>query len=208
MYARTTYACGDPAKIEASLEGLRTEAPKLLADSPGYRSFGLFADREQGKIMMSSWWETERDRAGSDAHLGQRRTELLTPFADTITIDNHEVAVFAPTPQISTAEALRMGRFEVDPTRIDDVVNLFKEVGLPRIERLPGFAAAAMFVDRARGFGRLGTLFTDRATLAASRAPQSAARKEAAERTGMRLICLEEFDVVLVEINPNATQEG
>jgi hypothetical protein len=206
MYARTTYAIGDPAQIEHSLEGLRTEAPKLLADSHGYRSFGLFADREQGKIAMASWWESEGDRAHSDAHLGQRRTDLLTPFADSILVGDAEVVAFTATPELDSAGAFRMGRFMIDSGRIDDLVRLFQESGLPRMQELPGFCGAAMLIDRAWSTGSVGTLFTDRAALAASRTVQSAARREANRRSGMRVMCLEEFEVVLMENNPNTPQ--
>jgi len=204
MYARMLYAIGDPARIEDSLEGLRTEAPKLLADSPGFRSFGLLADREMGKITMSSWWNTESDRAESDAHLGRRRTELLTPFADSILVGNSEVVAYAASAQYSSAACGRLGRFMIDPSRIDDLVERFQATGLPRMQDLSGFCAAAMFIDREHGTGAVGTLFTDRAALAAARTPQSAARREAVQRTGMSLMCLEEFDVVLLEDNPDA----
>jgi hypothetical protein len=204
MYARMLYAIGDPARIEDSLEGLRTEAPKLLADSTGFRHFGLLADREMGKITMSSWWETESDRAESDAHLGERRTELLTPFADSILVANAEVVAFAQSAEYPSASAGRFGRFMIEPGRIDELVEGFNATGLPRLQGLSGFCAAAMFIDRERGTGAVGTLFTDRAALAASRTPQSAARREAVQRTGMRVMSLEEYDVVLLEDNPDA----
>jgi hypothetical protein len=206
MYARTTYATGVPAQIEHCLETLRTEAPKLLLDSHGFRSFGLFADREQGKIAMGSWWQTENDRAISDSHLSRRRTELLTPFADSILIGDSEIAAFAQTPELTSAAAFRLGRFIVDPVRIDDLVSRFKEVGLPRLQDLSGFCGAAMFIDRERGAGSVGTLFADRSALVASRGPQSDARREAVQQTGMRVMCLEEFEVVLLENNPDAPQ--
>lgn len=206
MYARTTYAIGDPDQITQCLEGLRTEAPKLLADARGFRSFGLFADRELGKVAMGSWWQTESDRADSDAHLGERRTELLTPFADSILIGNSEIVAYASTPEVTSATAFRLGRFMIDPHRIDELVARFRENGLPRIQDLSGFCGAAMFIDRQRGNGSVGTLFADRAALAASRTPQSMARREAVQRTGMRLMCLEEFEVVLLENTPDTPQ--
>lgn len=203
MYARTTYAIGDPARIEDSLEALRTEAPKLLADCSGYRSFGLFADRELGKIAMASWWETEGDRENSDAHLAERRTELLTPFADSVLIGNSEVAAVGASGELTSAGAFRLGRFMIDPARVDDLVSQYKDA-LPRIQRLPGFCGAAMSIDEGRASGSVGTLFADRAGLAASRTPQSAARREAAQQTGMRVMCLEELEVILMEANPDA----
>jgi len=206
MYARTTYAVGDPAQIEHSLEGLSTEAPKLLADSPGFRSFGLFTDRDQGKIAMASWWETERDRAANDASLGRRRTELLTPFADSILVSNAEIAAFTASAELSSAKAFRLGRFMIEPGRIDDLVGQFKEAGLPRMQGLPGFCGAAMLVDRENGIGSVGTLFTDWGALAASRTMQSVARRNAVQRTGLAVMCLEEFEVVLMENTPDTPQ--
>jgi hypothetical protein len=202
MYARTVYAVGDPAQIEHSLEGLSTEAPKLLADSPGFRAFGLFADRELGKIAMASWWETEHDRANSDAHLAQRRTELLTPFADSLLVGEAEVAAFADTAELTSARAFRLGRFMVDPSRIDELVTLFRDVGLPRNQEMPNFCGSAMLIDRERGVGSVGTLFTDRSALAASRTMQSLSRREAVKRTRIQVMCLEEFEVVLMENAP------
>jgi len=206
MYARTTYATGDPAQIEHCLEALRTEAPKLLLDSHGFRSFGLFADREQGKIAMGSWWQTESDRATSDSHLSQRRTELLTPFADSILIGNSEVVAFTQNPELTSAAAFRLVRFIVGPDRVDDLAGRFKQDVLPRLQDLSGFCGAAMFIDRESGTGSVGTLFADRSALVASRAPQSDARREAVRQTGIRVMCLEEFEVVLLENNPDAPQ--
>ena len=166
----------------------------------------LFADREQGKIAMGSWWETENDRANSGSHLGRRRTELLTPFAGSILIGGSEIVAFAAGPELSSAAAFRLSRFMIEPDRIDDPVSRFKKDGLPRLQDLSGFCGVAMFIDRERGAGSVGTLFADRSALAASRTPQSAARREAVQQTGMRLMYLEEFEIVLLENSPDAAQ--
>ena len=204
MYARTTYAVGDPAKIEDSLDRLRNEAPKLLADSHGYRMFGLFADREMGKIAMASWWETEADCRSSDEHLADRRASLLTPFADTITVETWEVGAFVPgEAEAPKGSRFRIGQFDIDASRCDDLARLFQERGIPTMRDLPGFGGAAMLLDRSRGRGCVGTLYTDRSSFDASRARQSESRRIAAERTGLRLQSLEEFDVVLTERKPD-----
>jgi hypothetical protein len=199
MFIRTTYALGDPAKIEESLDALRNEAPKLLGDSPGYRRFGLFADREQGKILMGSWWETERDRENSEEHLADRRTTLLSPFADTANVENYEIAHYVDAGEPLPGACFRLGRFIVDPSRVDELVAMFKERAGSTFPQMPGHLGSTMIIDRTRGFGGVGTLFTDRDALVASRGPQSAVRGAAAQRTGLRPICLEEFEVVLLE---------
>ncbi|MDJ0341360.1 hypothetical protein QMK19_14990 [Streptomyces sp. H10-C2] len=199
MYVRTTYATGDPAKIGAALEALRSEAPGLLAENSGYRGYGLFADREIGKIIMGSWWESEQDRANSDKRLRERRAALLAPFADTVTFDNWEAAVYTQTPQVSAGAGMRLGRLEFDPSNGDAFVQTYRDVGLPKLEALPGFAGSALFIDRAAGRATVSLLFKDKAALAASRGPNSAVRGESLAKAKVTLRSIEEFEVVLVE---------
>jgi heme-degrading monooxygenase HmoA len=196
MFVRTTYATGDPAKIEQAIDGFTAEAPKLLADQPGYRAFRLFADRELGKLTMSSWWDTSEDERNSDEQLRERRAQLLEPFAATVTTDVWVVAGFTPLAQ--PGSALRLGRLEFDPAKTDLALKAFQE-NLPKFQAIPGNAGAAMFVDRDRGRATVGTLWVDRAALVASRGPQATVRAEGVRAGGFRLLSLEEFDLVLAD---------
>lgn len=200
MYVRTTYATGDPAKIEGSIEALRNEALGLLAKNPGYRGFGLFADRELGKIIMGSWWASEQARTDSDEQLRERRTALLAPFADTVTIDNWEAAVYTQAPQVSAGAGMRLGRLEFDPSTDGELfVQTYRDSGLPKLEAIAGYAGSALFIDRAAGRATVSVLFRDKAALAASRGPQSAVRGEALDKGRVTLRSMEEFEVILVE---------
>ncbi|MET7622790.1 antibiotic biosynthesis monooxygenase, partial [Streptomyces sp. NPDC005408] len=156
MYVRTTYATGDPAKIDECLDALRAEAPKLLADQPGYRGFSLFADREIGKILMGSWWESEQARQNSDDHLKERRAALLAPFAHTVTVDNWEAAVFTPSPQVQPGAGFRLTRFDVDPSNVDLLVQTFQNTTLPKVQAIAGVEGVALLIDRAKGRGSVG----------------------------------------------------
>ncbi|MEU8527726.1 antibiotic biosynthesis monooxygenase [Streptomyces sp. NPDC048629] len=199
MFVRTLYATGDPANIDACLDALRAEAPRLLADQPGYRGFSLFTDRELGKILMGSWWESEQARQNSDDHLKERRAALLEPFAHTATVDNWEAAVFTPTPSVKSGAGFRLTRFEVDPSGVDQLVETFRNTILPKVQAIAGFEGTAMLVDRAKGQGSVGALFTDRAAMVASRGKQSAIRGEAVSTTGAAIRSIEEFEVIMVE---------
>ncbi|MGR6998440.1 hypothetical protein ACU686_10675 [Yinghuangia aomiensis] len=117
MHVRTTYATGDPARIDAALDGLRSEAPGLLQAQPGFRRFGLFADRDLGKILIGSWWDSDHARAASDRQLGDRRRELLAPFAATVATEEREAVSYTPAPQLGPGAGMRMGRLEFDPPK-------------------------------------------------------------------------------------------
>jgi quinol monooxygenase YgiN len=200
MYVRTTYATGDPANLEQALDGLAAEAPKLLGDQPGYRGFRLFADRELGKLTMGSWWESAEAERSSNEQLGERRGQLLAPFAATVTTDVWEVAAFA-APRAEAGGGLRIGRLEFDPAKVDLAIKAFEQ-NLPKFQAIPGNAGAAMFLDRARGRALVGTLWADRAALVGSRGAQAAVRGEGIRAGGFRLLSLEEFELVLADLVP------
>ncbi|KQV11930.1 hypothetical protein ASC99_35745 [Kitasatospora sp. Root107] len=196
MYTRTTYATGDPAAIDETLGALRAEAVDLLSAQRGYRGFGLFADRQVGKIMMGSWWESEQARQDSDEQLRDRRAALLAPFAGTVTTDNWEAAALVPPGAAGQGNGFRMTRFDFDPGRVDQVIETVRDRVLPGLQQVNGFVTGALFVNRAGGRGSVGAIFTD---LAASRGPQAALRARGVADAGVTLRSLEEFEVVLLD---------
>ncbi|MFE9559168.1 antibiotic biosynthesis monooxygenase [Streptomyces sp. NPDC006703] len=198
LYVRTIYATGDPAKLDGVLDALRSEAPGLLSQNPGYHRYGLFADREIGKILMGSWWESENDRAESDARLGERRAQLLAPFADTVTADDWEAVSYTPTLQVAPDMWLRTGQVELDPSDAPLYRQAFDEKGRPQLEALDGAVSATLFMNAAAGRANVGALFRDRDTLAASRGPQSAIRGAFLKRARATLRSLEEFELIMV----------
>ncbi|TQF03872.1 hypothetical protein E6W39_18620 [Kitasatospora acidiphila] len=197
MYVRTTYATGDPAKMEQALQRITTESPKLLADQPGYRGFRLSADRELGKLTMGSWWETEEAERSSNEQLGERRRELLEGLAATVTTDVWEVVAVARA-HVPAGSGLRIGRLEFDPAKVDHAIRTFNQT-LPKFQEIPGNIGSAVFVDRARGRAMVGTLWADRVALVGSRGPQAAIRGEGVRAGGFRLVSLEEFEVVFAD---------
>lgn len=199
MYVRTAYVTGDPAKIEDALESWRTEGLELVSAQPGYRGFGLFADRELGKLVMDGWWDSEAARQRSDGVLRERRAALLQPFARTVTIDNWEAVVFRAAPRIEPGAGFRMSRFDFDPSLTDPLIQAFQLRTLPLLKRIAGFAGVSLLVDRAKGRGTVGVVYADRAALAASRGPQSEVRGEVAPKSGLTMRSVEEFEVVTVD---------
>ena len=113
MYVRTLYATGDPAKIDVAVKRLSTEGQELLSGQPGFRGMGMFMDRELGKILVGTWWDSEKNRQASDAKLREQRMALMLPFAQTVAVDNWEVAVSQrPANKVQPGAGFRLTRLE------------------------------------------------------------------------------------------------
>jgi heme-degrading monooxygenase HmoA len=207
FYVRTAYLTGDPAYIDGCLDALETDGPKLLGDQPGYRGMSLFADRELGKIISSSWWDTEQARDASNSAIDARRAELFSPFAQTVAFDAWEAAVATPLPQVQPGAGFRTSSIEFDPARTDELLQMFENVTKPGLEAIPGFAATALLINRESGQGRVGVIYEDRAALVAARGPQAAVRGQSlmsaqASKSPVTVRSVEEFEVVLLERKP------
>jgi len=196
MFVRSIYATGDPTKIDTVIRALNSEGRDLLEDRPGYRGADVFVDRELGKLLTVSWWETEEARRNSDEVMRERRAGLMEPFAGTLAVDNYEAVVFHAVRHPRAGGGLRVSRLEFDPADADLLADTFRATVLPRLETLRGLARTALFVNRERGRGMVGTLFADRESLAASRAGQAAARHEGSAKAHVTVTGLEEFEVV------------
>ncbi|MFG3052930.1 antibiotic biosynthesis monooxygenase [Kitasatospora sp. NPDC048239] len=200
MFVRTVYATGDPARLDQTLDGLRAEAVGLLSGQPGYRGYGLFANRELGIITMGSWWESEQAERDSDEQLRGRRAELLAPLGGTVAQDSWEAVVAARPAQAGPGSWFRMTRFDVGRAQADRLAAAFREGVLPAMQRVDGFLGGSMLFNAEDERGAVGLLFADRAALDASRGPLAAARAKAVSAGGATLRSLEEFEVVLLDV--------
>ncbi|MGV9263931.1 hypothetical protein ACWDRR_04605 [Kitasatospora sp. NPDC003701] len=202
MFVRTVYATGDPAELDRALDGLRAEAVGLLSGQPGYRGFGLFADRELGILTMGSWWESEQAQRDSDAQLRGRRAELLAPFAGTVTGDVWEAVVAVRPAQAGPGAWFRMTMFDFDRARADRLAAAYREVSLPALRQNDGYLGGSMLLAVEDERGAVGGLFADRAALVASRGPVARARAEAVAAGGITVRSVQEFEAVLLDL-PN-----
>lgn len=200
MFVRTMYITADPAKIGPALDVIAKEGPGMLAEQEGYRGLGVFADRAVGKILVGSWWDSEEAMKESDARLRDRRMQTLAPFVATISVAGVEAPSYVRAPS-ATSGGFRMQRMMFEPSMADMLVQVFEQTGLTRLQELPGFTGATLLMDRAKGMAAVGVVFRDVAAMEATRGEQAAIRQEAFSRLGgMQLICLEEFEVVDLEV--------
>jgi heme-degrading monooxygenase HmoA len=200
MYVRTMYITADPPDVGPALDVIAKEGPGMLAEQEGYQGIGVFTDRTVGKILVGSWWDSEQAMKDSDERLRDRRTQMLAPFVSTIAVMGFEAAVYV-RPSPATRGGFRMHRLAFDPPMADQLVQLFQEKGLPRLQQLDGFSGCSLLIDRNRGMASVGVVFKDMASMEATRGEQAKIRHEALSGLNwVQLIALEELEVVDLEI--------
>ncbi|QGV79167.1 hypothetical protein [Streptomyces ficellus] len=203
MFVRTTYATGDPAKLDGAVRALTTEGREQLAAEPGYRGAGLFMDRETGKLMTGTWWEDEEALRGSADRMSEVRARMLSGFAATVTVDNWEAVVGArPEGPPGEDARFRLTRLEFAPADAGLLVDAFQNDALPRLRGLPGYLGGSLLIDRSGGRAMAGAIHADGDALAASRGPAAEVRGAATGKARATVRALEEFRVAMLETRP------
>ena len=95
MFARVITTQVDPGGVDAVIRVAHEQLPEAR-DEPGFTGFYLLADREAGRLMTISLWETRDDVLAAEAKAAQLRSRMAqsagVPVPD---VDVYEVAVRA-----------------------------------------------------------------------------------------------------------------
>ena len=152
----------------------------MLRQQKGFRGVTASADRSAGVIGVLTIWETEADRDASESALSKVRAEGAKIIGGEMTVETFEEMVLeiAGPPRVGASLLIR--RVSMDPAKIDDNLEFFKETILPQIKASPGVLVVRHMINRSTGDGIVGTVWADAASMdaAAEAAQQRQAQAE------------------------------
>ena len=198
MYARSTTISGDPAAIDAGISFVTDDVMPMIMEVDGCVGLSLVVDRDGGRIIATSSWDSEEAMAASRDHLAAMRTRGGEILGGTPEIEEWEVVVMHRGHPTHDGACCRITWAR--PRDMDSMLERWRSMMLPQIEAIDGFGSASMLVDRAAGV-MCGTVsFDSRAALEASRDAARAIREKAVSETGAEILDVAEFDLVLAHL--------
>jgi len=167
MHARLVTITG--TDVDAAVRFLNEKVAPVASKQKGFRQLAASGDRSRGVVSIVSVWESKGDLEASDSAIAKLRQEGVGSFGGQATVGVFEQVVWeiAATPP-QPGCSLRLVTYKVDPSRVEDNIAWFKSSVLPAIMATPGIRAVRNLVDRETGEGRVGTVFSDRASLDAA----------------------------------------
>jgi heme-degrading monooxygenase HmoA len=203
MYARLVFITGDPARMDESIRYIEETARPAVRSMAGCRGMTLVADRERGKGLVATFWSSEEARTASEEGARSVRETAIQRFGGTGTIENYEVAVFHQKALPGPGSGVRVTFTEGDPPDVDLAIDAFRTTVVPRVELLPGFCRALLFVDRGRGRGVSAISFADQTGLVASRGAAASVRADATAKAHLSVRGVDEYEMVFTEVEPD-----
>ena len=181
MYARVLTFTG-VTDFDAAINYLRETALPVVQSQPGYKGMTASADRSGGVLGILSLWESEADRDASDSALGKTRQEASGQFATGLTVETFEERVVQMTRPPEVGSRLMVTHISMDPAKVDENIEFFKNVVAPDIAANPGFRALRNMMNAQTGEGIVGAVWDDESSMQAAAAAAMTRRPDAATR--------------------------
>ena len=95
MHARVTTMEGSSERLDEGLREIKEDVLPQLQQQDGFKGFVVFDNRQSGKLIGFSLWESEQAMQASEEVADRTRRESAETMSDTIAgVERYEVALF------------------------------------------------------------------------------------------------------------------
>lgn len=200
MFARSTTVMARLDKIDAGITHVRDEVITALPELPGWVGLSLMVDRESGRCIIATAWESEDAMRSSFEETAQLRNRAAHAFGGTAWAENWEIAVLHRQHSSDLRACVRATWVSVPLDLLDAGIDYFRGAVLPQVEHLPGFCSASLMVDRATGRGVSSVSFSSHDAMADSRDQATALKVASMRAAGASEVDEAEFELAVAHL--------
>jgi quinol monooxygenase YgiN len=198
MYARSMTIHADPQRIDAGIGLMNDELLPTVLDTDGCVGASMVCDRDSGRCIVATSWESEEARDASREQLRPLRDRLAEAMgASDVELQDWEIAAMHRLHPPGDEACARLSWTRGDPATTDRTVDTLRMGLVPRMDELPGFCSMSLMVDRDTGMAVLTAVYRDRDALEQSRPAVASMRAEFTREMGLEVLEVAEFDLAI-----------
>ena len=197
MYARCTTMRVRPGVVDDLTAFIRDDVIPTVTQIDGCVGLSLVIDRN-GRAIATSAWETAEAMDASAERVAGLRERAAVMFGITPEVQEWEIAVLHRAHQDGACARVTWTR--TDPANLARVIDAYRESLMPWWEATPGFCSNSFLVDRREGRCVSTVAFESHEAMAQTRDQFTTLREEFAEKLGMDILEVAEFDLVLTHL--------
>ena len=181
MHARITLVTG-ATNIDAGLDFMRTDVVPQVRQQKGFQGLTVSGDRSAQVLNILTLWQSQADLDASESAVEKIREEAVERTGGQMTVERYEQLLLEVKSPPAPGNKLHIREIKMSTAAIDENVKFFKQTIVPEFINAAGFVAVRNLINRTTGVGRVGTVWTDDASLQAQLAQTEQRRSRAAER--------------------------
>ena len=201
VYARSTMLNADPSRADQGIAFVRDEIWPAIQDMHGCLGISLIIDRETGRSITTTSWETEEALAASRSMvLPLRDRGVQVMGAAPPVVDEWEIASMHRNHATHPGTYVRAAWSQVPKTHVGPALDFYKNALLPHIEQLEGFCSASLLVDRATGRGVTSVAFDSLEALDRTRDEADYLRERSTNEANVEFLDVGEFELAIAHL--------
>ena len=198
LQARFHLITADPLRLADVLKFIETEVRPDTENRQGSLGMSLYANPEVGVAVLQSLWATREMLLLNENRGLPDFGDALRHAAGTVCVETYRVPVFEWDWEgpLDPRAGLRLTWIEIEPPKVDDVVEAYGDTVVPALSDTEGFVGSLLLAGQ--GTGRLigEAIWRNPQALAASRSAETAARVDLVESTGCVIRAVDEYGLV------------
>ncbi|MGY1679249.1 antibiotic biosynthesis monooxygenase [Geodermatophilus sp. SYSU D01176] len=200
MYARSTTIRVRPEVVDDLTTAIRDDVMPMVTRLEGCVGLSLLTDRDTGRCIATSAWETEDAMHASAEQIRASRERVAERFRATTEVQEWEIAVLHRAHRAGDGACARVTWARTGPANLDRVTTAYRESLMPWWEQTPGFCSNSLMVDRRDGRCVSAVVFDSREAMTHTRDQFTTLREEFSNRMGMEILEVTEFDLALAHL--------
>jgi heme-degrading monooxygenase HmoA len=201
VYARSTSIQAQPSSIDAGIAHVRDEIMPAVQGMDGCVGISLLADRESGRCIVTTSWDSEDAMHASREQVRPLRDRAAATFESGDTqVDEWEIAVLHRDHNSADGACVRATWIKVPPDQADRAIEFYKTDVLPALENLEGFCSSSLLMDRSSGRAVSSTTFDSREAMERNREQAKELRNRRTRELGADVLDVGEFELALAHL--------
>lgn len=147
MFARSTTIHAQPSSINMGINYVRDVVMPALDEMEGCLGLSLLVDRESGRCIATSSWETESAMQRSAERVWPVRYRAVEMFGGSAVVDQWRIAVLHRDHRSGPGACVRATWLRTRPELFERGIDYYRWAVLPAIEDFEGFCSASLLVD-------------------------------------------------------------
>lgn len=200
MYARSTTIMARPESVDAGIAEVRDNVMPMIEQMEGCTGLSMLVDRQSGRCITTSAWQSEEAMRATDAQLQPIRERIGELLGGSPQVEEWEIAVLHRDHKSVDGACSRVTWVQVDPATMDRAIDVYKLASVPRAEELEGFCSASLLVDRSSGRAVSTVTYDSIEAMERNREAAASMRSAASKDAGAEVLDMGEFQLALAHL--------
>lgn len=201
MYARSFTIDGQPLSVDIGIAHVRDVTIPAMQEIEGYVGLSLMVDRQSGRAIATSSWESIKSMRSSAERVAILRDHVALMFDGSASVEEWSIALLHRRHRAHEGACVRATWLKVVPDLLDRSLDFYRASVLAEMEQLDGFCSASLMVDHPASRRAVScSTFDSMDAMALNRDRATELRSRRARELGAEIVDVDEFELSIAQL--------